>query len=276
MIMKRILYLMLSLALIGTGACSKPSASESQNADDMIRSLTVTLPFDEDAYAWSGSERVGVYGTLAGENECYVPENGTMQCFGPSVRGDIFVYWPYTARPSDALAEGKAPLDGVQRYETDPALLLRNHSFAVASLGSTGVAELEFLAGILEISLPMEMDGLVSKVTLTSLGHPLCGDLYEEDGTVRIARGNNSLTIRSIGKACRKAAPLKVYAALPEGVYEDLQVTVWTDKGFVVSKPLSGSCTLHRARLSRGVVDEDKVLDFGNQDLTHEDGSYDE
>lgn len=278
MIMKRFLYHIVVLAIpMLAVACTKTSSSAAagQQEEGRVTVFTVIPPFDEDQYEWSTYECVGVYGSLEGSNEPWVCQDGGSRMCGSAVRGDVFAYWPWRREPSSALAEGRMPLDEIQLYGTDPVRQLRAHCVAGGWLDTGGTVLLDYLAGILELSLPVEVDGLVTKVLITSFSHDLSGNLYEQDGKIKVSDGNRTVTVRAIGRPCRKSSPLKVYAVLPEGVLDDLQATIYSDKGTVISKPLAGSCRLQRGQVVKAVIDEDKILDFENGDLIYEEGQFD-
>ena len=52
-------------------------------------------------YSWNETHTIGIYGTAAGENECYLPVKTTLgsseaQFYGNEVGGDMTIYMPFT------------------------------------------------------------------------------------------------------------------------------------------------------------------------------------
>ena len=72
-------------------------------------------------YKWNEAHTIGIYGTNAGENECYIPVKSTVgdneaYFFGNVVGGDMTIYMPYVSEGNLAALDGRVIVPAVQKY----------------------------------------------------------------------------------------------------------------------------------------------------------------
>ena len=239
-------------------------------------------------YKWNETHTIGIYGTAAGENACYLPVKTTLgsneaQFFGNEVGGDMTIYMPYVSGGSEAALSGRVPVPTQQNYYADA---LEHFMYNSTFLASARVGEVQFgyHAGLVKIELHYNTENITSvAVTVGNIDATgryddyLAGDIATDDDTEEyLVNGKNRIVVSNFPEGVNSTIenPLTVWAVLAPGVYENLVIEMANADGFT-STPVKGPFVVEKCALCETVCAAKEIkYDNGVGDFEGESGEF--
>ena len=239
-------------------------------------------------YSWNETHTIGIYGTAAGENECYLPVKTTLgsseaQFYGNEVGGDMTIYMPYVKGGSQAALNGRVTVPAQQNYYADPLEhFMYNSTFL--STARVGEVQFDYHAGLLQIQLHYNIENItsvsVSVGNLTTDGSYddyLVGDIATDDDTETfLVNGSNRLVISNFPEGVNSTVenPVTIWAVLAPGVYENLVIEMAHANGYT-STPVEGPFVVEKCALTEKVCHAKEIkYDNGIGDFEGESGQF--
>ena len=239
-------------------------------------------------YSWNETHTIGIYGTTAGENECYLPVKSTIgdneaYFFGNTVGGDMTIYMPYVSAGSPAALDGRVTVPVEQKYYASELDHLMYNSTFFAESKSEEVT-FDYHAGLVKVELRYNMEN-VSEVTvwvgnITADGGyddycagDIAVDNYAEEYLVN---GSNHVTVKGFPAGTNTTVdnPLVVWAAMAPGTYENFVVEI-TYGNTTISTPVKGPFVVEKCAIAENVVEAQEVkYDNGVGDFDGEQGEF--
>ena len=231
-------------------------------------------------YAWNEAHTIGIYGTTAGQNECYLPVKTTVgdnhaYFFGNVVGGDLTIYAPYSKEGSTAARSGRVTVPAEQNYYAD-ALdhFMYNSTFLTTS--TVGEATFGYHAGLLKIEVKYDIQDITSVKVLVGnvtadggYSDYIVGDLaVEEDVEETLTNGATSLVVKNFPEGIDSTVenPLGVWAVVAPGEYENFVIEVANAEA-TTSVPVRGPFFV----APRALADKTCVAEKVNHDNTLDD-----
>ena len=228
-------------------------------------------------FIWTEGKAIGVYGSLKGSNAKYVPYNeyhgqgGLVRLYGEEVDGNLVAYFPYKEDGYASIAEERCPYQAVQQYCATAAEHY-SRNVVLAAKASDGNFNFIHKAGLIRFTVNMEFDGEVKSVRLVSGVNTLCGNFpIDADSGQEVTAPGNTLTVRGMGKA--QGRSFDVWFALPEGIYEALQLVICTDQT-ELSKPVNGTVPVRAGEVTNMTV-KDESYEYTGSDFEIIGGIFD-
>jgi hypothetical protein len=294
--MKSALYIVaiFSLALV---SCiqqlpEKPMPDVDNGAITMIKATVEPLELEGvegvGIYKWNEQHTLGIYGTSAGANECYLPVKSTTgdneaYFYGNVVGGDLTIYMPYVEEGSETALSGRVVVSATQQYYADAFDHLMYNSTLLATATSDEVSFAHY-AGLVKIELKYDIQDItaisvqVGNVTLGGdYDDNFVGDLsVDPDAEKLLVNGTNRLSIVNFpeGSDSSVEAPMVVWAAMAPGVYENLVVEI-SNAEMTIAAPVKGPFEVNRCAVCEQVCVAEKV-DHNNSmdDFQGENGEF--
>jgi len=239
-------------------------------------------------YAWNEKHSIGIYGSTAGNNECYLPVKSTVgdneaHFFGNVVGGDLLVYMPYLSEGSEAARSGRVTIPAVQQYYADPFdHLMYNSTF----LATTTTSEISFgyYAGLVKIEIKYDIQDITSVAVIVgnvtadaNYSDSIVGDIaVDQDVEETLTNGSNRLVVQGFPEGIDTTvdAPLVVWAAVAPGEYENLVVEISTAEATIAS-PVRGPFLVEERAIAEHTCVAQKVEhDNGVDDFVGENGEF--
>jgi hypothetical protein len=239
-------------------------------------------------YSWNDTHTIGIYGTTAGENECYLPVKSTVgdneaYFYGNVVGGDLIVYMPYVSGGSVAARSGRVTIPATQQYYESPFdHLMYNSQF----LATTTTSEINFgyCAGLVKIEIKYDIQNITSVAVVVGNVTPdaayndyLVGDVaVDQDVEETLVNGSSRLVIQGFPEGTNTSidAPLVVWAAVAPGEYENLVVEISNAESTIAS-PVKGPFLVEERAIAEHTCVAQKVEhDNGIGDFEGENGEF--
>ncbi len=248
-------------------------------------------------YKWNETHTIGIYGTIEGENECYLPVKSTIgdneaYFFGNAVGGDMTIYMPYLSEGSQAALDGRVTIPATQHYYENPFdHLMYNSTF----LATTTASEMSFgyHTGLVKIEIDYDIQNITSVAVYVGnitgdaeYSDYLVGDIaVNKDVEETLVNGSNSLVITEFpegvsaeakveGDPTKPGKPAIVWAAVAPGTYEALVIEV-SNGDFTTSLPVKGPFVVEKCAIAEKVcVATELEYDNGVGDFEGEEGEF--
>lgn len=233
-------------------------------------------------HAWTETDTLGVYGSDKGINIPYVPcMDGSLDRFcGDIVSGVLNLYYPYKAEGCQAARGGRMPLPAKVAYKADVSdFVFSNMTFVAQGEGDD--FSFNFPLGMVEMSLSLDIKdcrsvGITVSNSEEGYSEWICGDLSINGSVHQIVNGSKELVIQEIGGLdSSESAPLKLYFAAPEALYENLIISMQSGEGEPVVQVCKGPLQIVQGCLTRCTVKEFKP-EYGLGDYSSESGMFNE
>ena len=246
--MKSLLYIVAIFSLALVSCTERIPEKEMPDVDNgvitMIKATVepLTLQGLEGVgnYAWNEAHTIGIYGTTAGKNECYLPVKTTVgdneaYFFGNVVGGDLTIYAPYSKEGNTAARSGRVIVPAEQNYYAEPLdHFMYNSTFLATS--TVGEATFGYHAGLLKIELKYDIQNITSVKVLVGnvtadgdYSNYIVGDLaVDEDVEETLTNGAASLVVKNFPEGIDSTIdnPLVVWAVVAPGEYENFVVEI--------------------------------------------------
>lgn len=246
--MKSLLYIVAIFSLALVSCTERIPEKEMPDVDNgvitMIKATVepLTLQGLEGVgnYAWNEAHTIGIYGTTAGQNECYLPVKTTVgdneaYFFGNVVGGDLTIYAPYSKEGNTAARSGRVIVPAEQNYYAEPLdHFMYNSTFLATS--TVGEATFGYHAGLLKIELKYDIQNITSVKVLVGnvtadgdYSNYIVGDLaVDEDVEETLTNGAASLVVKNFPEGIDSTIdnPLVVWAVVAPGEYENFVVEI--------------------------------------------------
>lgn len=283
--MKSALYISVIFAL-SLAACTKPLPETELPAVDngaitMVKATIAPLTLQgvegEGVYAWSETHKIGIYGTQAGNNECYLPVKATIGdneafFFGNTVAGDLLFYMPYSKEGSATAFDYRVTIPAVQKYYESPFDHMMYNSTFLATAVDSSNALFDYHAGLVKVQLKHDLTNVTSvNVSVGNLtaeaGYDdnCVGDISIFEGTTpMLTNGAGRVTIAELGDfSTSEAEPKTIWAMLAPGNYENLVVEIVTNDVTIIS-PVKGPFVVEKCAVCERVCVAEQI-DYDNQ-----------
>lgn len=220
--------------------------------DTVLDGRTVVTADFGSGYTWTGKERISISGSEAGKNVVFMPyascvgKTGRARLYGGEVKGHLSAYYPYCEDVVGTILQ-------YQSHSSDAKEHLRTNAFMTGE-SDTDEIVLSFRAGILHVSMSLEIDGEIKSAVLSGAGFPI--------------------TLYGLSGKCSESSPIDLWFAIEEGEYTGLSLTINSDKE-TLSKPISGTFVIRAGMINDSKL-EDQGNSFGNPDIEEIEGHYDE
>ena len=246
--MKSLLYIVAIFSLALVSCTERIPEKEMPDVDNgvitMIKATVepLTLQGLEGVgnYAWNEAHSIGIYGTKAGQNECYLPVKTTVgdneaYFFGNVVGGDLTIYAPYSKEGNTAARSGRVIVPAEQNYYAEPLdHFMYNSTFLATS--TVGEATFGYHAGLLKIELKYDIQNITSVKVLVGnvtadgdYSNYIVGDLaVDEDVEETLTNGAASLVVKNFPEGIDSTIdnPLVVWAVVAPGEYENFVIEI--------------------------------------------------
>jgi hypothetical protein len=252
-----------------------------------VKPLTIEGLTGTGAYKWDGTVSLGIYGSSAGVNECYLPVKSTAgdseaYFYGNVVAGDLTIYAPYSAENGQRAIEGRIEVPTVQKYYANAFdHVMYNSTF----LGQTKSSEVEFdyYTGLVKILVKYDVENIASmKLMVGNLNEGysnyLAGELSVIDGLLdEQCNPSNTIVIDEFGDGVNSTIenPLVVWVSVAPGIYENLVVEITNKENVTISAPVAGPFEVKACAVaSKECVAEKVDHNNGVDELEPEDGTF--
>jgi hypothetical protein len=286
--MKSLLYIVAIFSLALVSCTERIPEKEMPDVDNgvitMIKATVepLTLQGLEGVgnYAWNEAHTIGIYGTTAGQNECYLPVKTTVgdneaYFFGNVVGGDLTIYAPYSKEGNTAARSGRVIVPAEQNYYAEPLdHFMYNSTFLATS--TVGEATFGYHAGLLKIELKYDIQNITSVKVLVGnvtadgdYSNYIVGDLaVDEDVEETLTNGAASLVVKNFPEGIDSTIdnPLVVWAVVAPGEYENFVVEIANAEA-TTAVPVKGPFFV----APRALADKTCVAEKVNHDNTLDD-----
>ena len=240
-------------------------------------------------YVWNEAHTIGIYGTTAGENECYIPVKTTVgdneaYFFGNVVGGDLSIYMPYVSEGNKAALDGRVIVPAEQKfYANEFDHLMYNSTFLAE--GKSENVTFDYHAGLVKVELQYDIQNItevavtVGNVTVDGGYDDYCvGDVaidnYAEEF---IVNGKNHVAVKGFPEGTNSTLdnPLVVWVAMAPGTYENFVVSIVYGENGEISTPVKGPFIVEKCAITENAVVAKKVeLDNGIGGFEGENGEF--
>lgn len=239
-------------------------------------------------YAWNETHTIGIYGSLVGENECYLPVKTTVggseaYFYGNAVGGELKLYMPYVSGGSQAALDNRVVVPAEQHYYADALSHLMYNSTFLGE-GDVDAVSFDYHSGLLKIELYYDIQNITSVTVMvgnitTDGGYSkyLVGDIsVDEDVEEYLVNGSNTLVIKEFPEGVNATVeqPATIWAALAPGIYEALVVEV-SNGEITASLPVEGPFVVEKCAIAEKVCAAKEIPhDNGVGDFEGENGEF--
>ncbi len=240
-------------------------------------------------YVWNEAHTIGIYGTNAGENECYIPVKSTVgdneaYFFGNVVGGDLTIYMPYVSEGNKAALDGRVIVPAEQKfYANEFDHLMYNSTFLAE--GKSDNVTFDYHAGLVKVELHYDIQNVtevlvtVGNVTADGGYDDYCvGDIATDNYAEEfIVNGKNQVAIKGFPEGTNSTLdnPLVVWVAMAPGTYENFVVSIAYGENGEISSPVKGPFIVEKCAITENAVVAKKVeLDNGIGGFEGENGEF--
>ncbi len=239
-------------------------------------------------YQWNETHNIGIYGTDAGENECYLPVKSTIgdneaYFFGNTVGGDMTIYMPYLGEGSPAALDGRVTVLAEQQYYANEFDHLMYNSTFLAD-GKSNEVTFGYHAGLIKVELHYDVQNiteisvLVGNINAEGGYDDYCaGDLAVDNFAEELlVNGKNEIDVKGFPEGTNTSLdnPLVVWVAMAPGTYENFVVEI-KNADMTISCPVKGPFVVEKCAITENAVEAREVrLDNGFDDFVGENGDF--
>ena len=276
--MKQTKNVLLLVTVAAISACSETRNMEFAPIDDSGHTLICanieSLLLMEESRIWPEGAAIGVYGSEAGENECYLIKNADAGAdsavfYGPLVKGTVAAYYPYSETFVGNVNAMPVSVEKVQVYDPEADVVDQYRKYTPYAYGYLKDGKVSFVYpnGIFGLTFGGQEADYITDISLSSDSLSISGlGAFIPDGTLVMSETTYSVVTLNCGEGVPTISDGEAnvfYFVVVPGTYSDLRLSIGfkgDDKKSVIHLP---EITIERVSSSMFNVGLVKISDMG-------------